>query len=85
MVAQTVEKMALGYTHQEAPWRDARADCEPLQHSRDIIDKSEIRECFSQVAEKYVVNTVEKEKRIKGLIFSIVAIIAVELPIIYYI
>lgn len=47
-------------THQETPWRDARVDCEPLQPSRKIIEKSEIRKYFNQVAEKYGVDTVEK-------------------------
>lgn len=47
-------------THNETPWKNARTDYEPLQPSREIIDKSEILQYFSHVAEKYGVDTGEK-------------------------
>lgn len=47
-------------THNEAPWKNARTDYEPLQPSRKKIEKKDIKEYFSQVAEKYGIDTVEK-------------------------
>lgn len=44
-------------THDETPWKNARSDYEPLQPSREIISKSEIMKYFSQIAEKYGVDT----------------------------
>lgn len=46
-------------THSETPWKNARTDYEPLQPSREIIEKSEIKKYFSQVADKYGVDTEE--------------------------
>ena len=47
-------------THNESPWKDARSDYNPLQPSREIIDKNEIMEYFSLVANKYGIDTEEK-------------------------
>lgn len=47
-------------THNETPWQNARTDYEPLESSREIIEKSEIMNYFSQVAEKYGIDTEEK-------------------------
>ena len=47
-------------THNESPWKDARSDYNPLQPSREIIDKNEIMEYFCLVANKYGIDTEEK-------------------------
>lgn len=47
-------------THNETPWKNARADYEPLQPSREIIEKNEIMKYFSLVADRYGIDTVEK-------------------------
>lgn len=47
-------------THNESPWKEARTDYEPLQPSREIIDKNEIKKYFSWVAENYGIDTEEK-------------------------
>lgn len=47
-------------THNETPWKNARTDCEPLQPSKEIIDKTEIMKYFSLIADKYGVDTEEK-------------------------
>lgn len=47
-------------THNESPWKDARTDYEPLQPSREIIDKNEIMKYFGLVADKYGIDTEEK-------------------------
>lgn len=47
-------------THNETPWKNARTDYEPLQPSREIIDKTEIMKYFSQVADRYGIDTEEK-------------------------
>lgn len=47
-------------THNETPWQNARTDYEPLQPSREIIEKTEIMKYFSLVADKYGVDTEEK-------------------------
>lgn len=47
-------------THNESPWKEARTDYEPLQPSREIIDKNEIKKYFSGVAKKYGIDTKEK-------------------------
>lgn len=47
-------------THNETPWKEARNDYEPLQPSREIIDKKEIKKYFSWVADNYGVDTEEK-------------------------
>lgn len=46
-------------THDEFPWKNARTDYDTLQPSRAIIEKSEIMKYFSQVAEKYGIDTEE--------------------------
>ena len=47
-------------THNETPWKNARTDYEPLQPSREIIEKNEIMKYFSLVADRYGIDTVEK-------------------------
>ena len=47
-------------THNESPWKNARTDYESLQPSRELIGKDDIKKYFSQVAEEYGVDTVEK-------------------------
>ena len=47
-------------THNESPWKDARSDYNPLQPSREIIDKNEIMKYFSLVANEYGIDTEEK-------------------------
>ena len=47
-------------TDNESPWKEARTDYEPLQPSREIIDKNEIKKYFSGVAKKYGIDTKEK-------------------------
>lgn len=47
-------------THNENPWKDARSDYEPLQPSREIIDKKEIMKYFGWVAENYGIDSEEK-------------------------
>lgn len=47
-------------THNETPWKNARTDYEPLQPSRETIEKTEIMKYFRMVADKYGVDTEEK-------------------------
>jgi len=47
-------------THNESPWKDARTDYNPIQPSREIIDKNEIMKYFSLVANEYGIDTEEK-------------------------
>lgn len=46
-------------THNETPWINARTDYEPLQPSREIIEKNEIMKYFSLVADRYGIDTEE--------------------------
>lgn len=54
-------------THSESPWKNARTDYEPLQPSREIIDKNEIKQYFSLVADRYGIDT---EKKLNNYIQS---------------
>jgi uncharacterized phage-associated protein len=47
-------------THNESPWKNARANYDLLQPSRELIDKNEIMKYFSLVANKYGIDTEEK-------------------------
>lgn len=50
-------------THSEAPWISARIDYEPLQSSRELIEKDSIRQYFKKVSETYGIETVESLNR----------------------
>ncbi|MDD2980891.1 MAG: DUF4065 domain-containing protein [Hespellia sp.] len=54
-------------THNESPWKEARTDYEPLQPSREIIDKKDIKKYFSWVADNYGIDT---EKKLNNYIQS---------------
>ena len=45
-------------THTETPWQEARAHCLPQGRSNVIISKESIRKYFSEVAEKFQINSV---------------------------
>lgn len=47
-------------THEELPWKNARAGYEASEPSREIISKDEIKNYFVCVADKYGVDTEEK-------------------------
>ena len=53
-------KVLENITHNEDPWKDARSDYEPLQPSREIISKEEIKKYFSNVANSYGIDSEEK-------------------------
>ncbi len=46
-------KMLEEMTHFEAPWREARGSLKKLDRSRQIIEKSSIKEYFEEVIESY--------------------------------
>lgn len=46
-------------THNEAPWKDARANCLPDEPSNEVISKEAIKKYFSEVAEKYDIGSVD--------------------------
>lgn len=50
-------------THEELPWKNARAGYETLEPSREVISKDEMRKYFIGVAERYGVDTEEKLNR----------------------
>jgi uncharacterized phage-associated protein len=54
-------------THEEAPWKNARAGYAPTEPSKEIIDKKEIKKYFSKVSKKYDLTT---EKGINAYIMS---------------
>lgn len=47
-------------THHEDPWKDSRSDYEPLQPSREIISKEQIKKYFSGIADTYGIDSEEK-------------------------
>lgn len=47
-------------THEESPWKNARAGYESSEPSREIISKDEIKDYFISVADRYGVDTEEK-------------------------
>ena len=47
-------------THEELPWKNARADYEASEPSREIICKNDIKNYFKSVADRYGVDTEEK-------------------------
>jgi uncharacterized phage-associated protein len=53
-------KVLENITHNEDPWKDMRNDYEPLQPSREIISKEEIKKYFSNVANSYGIDSEEK-------------------------
>ncbi|SDW61411.1 Uncharacterized phage-associated protein [Kandleria vitulina] len=53
-------KVLENITHNENPWKDMRNDYEPLQPSREIISKEEIKKYFSNVANSYGIDSEEK-------------------------
>lgn len=50
-------------THEELPWKNARAGYETLEPSREVISKDEMRKYFIGVVERYGVDTEEKLNR----------------------
>ena len=53
-------KVLENITHNEEPWKNARNDYEPLQPSREIISKEEIKNYFNSVAKSYGIDTEEE-------------------------
>lgn len=53
-------KVLESITHEELPWKNARAGYEPTESSREIISKEEIKNYFIRVADTYGVDTEEK-------------------------
>lgn len=47
-------------THEELPWKNARAGYDASEPSREIISKDEIKNYFISVADRYGVDTEEK-------------------------
>lgn len=45
-------------THGEAPWRDARANCQPGEPSNELISKEAIKAYFSDVAVRYEIGSI---------------------------
>ena len=46
-------------THGEAPWKDARGNCLPEDHSDEVISKEAIHHYFEEVAKEYEIGCVE--------------------------
>lgn len=46
-------------THDEDPWKDARRNCLPEEPSNEIISIESIKKYFSEVAEKYEIDSVD--------------------------
>ena len=53
-------KVLESITHEELPWKNARAGYVPTESSREIISKEEIKNYFICVADTYGVDTEEK-------------------------
>lgn len=53
-------KVLENITHNEEPWKNARNDYEPLQPSKEIISKEEIKNYFNSVAKSYGIDTEEE-------------------------
>lgn len=45
-------------THEEIPWKEARAHCLPQGRSNTVISKASIQKYFGDIAEKYEINSV---------------------------